>query len=117
VIVFSMLSRSGAAATSAGESSGDDDKLRRVLAAVRRPDRSWHSSPVAHAHCGGLGRWERRSCSPWSRFFRPRFLMGMAVSQRPAAPEELHPPSVRWAWSLNAAASVAGPAGAIFLPL
>jgi hypothetical protein len=31
--------------------------------------------------------------------------------------EQRHPPSVRWAWSLNAAASVLGSAGAIFLAI
>jgi len=31
--------------------------------------------------------------------------------------EQRHAPSVRWAWSLNAAASVLGSAGAIFLAI
>jgi len=31
--------------------------------------------------------------------------------------KERHPPSIRWAWSLNAAASVLGSAGAIFLAI
>jgi hypothetical protein len=39
--------------------------------------------------------------------------MGMPFPSGLRRLEEMHPPSVRWAWSLNAAASVLGSAGAI----
>ena len=45
------------------------------------------------------------------------FLMGMPFPSGLRRLEKLHAPSVRWAWSLNAAASVLGSAGAIFLAI
>ncbi len=45
------------------------------------------------------------------------FLMGMPFPSGLRRLERRHAPSVRWAWSLNAAASVLGSAGAIFLAI
>jgi hypothetical protein len=45
------------------------------------------------------------------------FLMGMPFPTGLARLEHVHHPSVRWAWSLNAASSVLGSAGAIFLAI
>jgi len=45
------------------------------------------------------------------------FMMGMPFPQGLARLELFHKPSVRWAWSLNAASSVLGSAGAIFLAI
>ncbi len=45
------------------------------------------------------------------------FLMGMPFPSGLRLLEQMHPPSVRWAWSINAAASVLGSAGAIFLAI
>jgi hypothetical protein len=45
------------------------------------------------------------------------FCMGMPFPQGLARLEEFHKPSVRWAWSLNAASSVLGSAGAIFFAI
>ena len=45
------------------------------------------------------------------------FLMGMPFPSGLARLEKLHKPAIRWAWSLNAAASVLGSAGAIFLAI
>ena len=45
------------------------------------------------------------------------FLMGMPFPTGLAKLEEWHHQSVRWAWSLNAASSVLGSAGAIFLAI
>jgi hypothetical protein len=42
------------------------------------------------------------------------FLMGMPFPSGLASLEAWHPPSIRWAWSLNAAASVLGSGFAIF---
>jgi hypothetical protein len=44
----------------------------------------------------------------------PGFVMGMPFPQALADLEKAYPAAVRWAWSLNAAASVAGSVGAIF---
>jgi hypothetical protein len=43
--------------------------------------------------------------------------MGMPFPQGLARLEAFHKPSVRWAWSLNAASSVLGSAGAIFFAI
>jgi hypothetical protein len=45
------------------------------------------------------------------------FLMGMPFPTGLRRLEMRHASSVRWAWSLNAAASVLGSAGAIFLAI
>jgi len=45
------------------------------------------------------------------------FLMGMPFPSGLRRLEKRHPPSIRWAWSLNAAASVLGSSGAIFLAI
>ena len=45
------------------------------------------------------------------------FFMGMPFPQGLSRLEQFHKPSVRWAWSLNAASSVLGSAGAIFLAI
>ena len=45
------------------------------------------------------------------------FTMGMPFPAGLARMEQWHRPSVRWAWSLNAAASVLGSAAAVFLAL
>ncbi|MBC7924287.1 MAG: hypothetical protein H7039_01385 [Bryobacteraceae bacterium] len=45
----------------------------------------------------------------------PAFAMGMPFPTGLSRLEERHPASVRWAWALNAAASVLGSASAIFL--
>src|SRR5579884_2196972 len=45
------------------------------------------------------------------------FLMGMPFPTGLTRLEGTHPQTVRWAWALNAASSVLGSAGAIFLAL
>jgi hypothetical protein len=45
------------------------------------------------------------------------FLMGMPFPTGLARLEAWHKPSLKWAWSLNAASSVLGSAGAIFFAL
>ena len=47
----------------------------------------------------------------------PGFLMGMPFPTGLRRLEEMHKPSVRWAWSLNAAASVLGSVAAIVLAI
>ena len=45
------------------------------------------------------------------------FAMGMPFPSGLTRLENFHPPSVRWAWALNAASSVLGSASAIFLAI
>jgi len=47
----------------------------------------------------------------------PAYVMGMPFPCGLARLEKLHPPSIRWAWSINAASSVLGSAVSILLAL
>lgn len=47
----------------------------------------------------------------------PAFFMGMPFPRGLRTLERMHPPAVRWAWSINAAASVLGSAAAIFFAI
>jgi hypothetical protein len=118
VIVFSMLVASGAGSFFSGRVVGGDDvRLMRVLAgiAVLVGLLAFGAAPLVAA------------AATWPMFAKvaitalgiaaPAFFMGMPFPSGLRRLEERHPPSVRWAWSLNAAASVLGSAGAIFLAI
>jgi hypothetical protein len=96
---------------------GDDDKLRRVLAgiAVLIAILAFVAGPLTRA----AAAWPMGAKIALTMFaIAPAaFLMGMPFPSGLRRLEEMHPPSVRWAWSLNAAASVLGSAGAIFLAI
>jgi hypothetical protein len=118
VIVFSMLVASGAGSYfSRRIVGGDDDKLRRVLAgiAVLIAILAFVAGPLTRA----AAAWPLGAKIALTMFaIAPAaFLMGMPFPSGLRRLEEMHPPSVRWAWSLNAAASVLGSAGAIFLAI
>jgi hypothetical protein len=118
VIVFSMLVASGAGSYLSGRVvAGDDTRLVYVLAAVALlvGILAFVSTPLVTAAAG----WPLAaklvlttlSVAPAA------LLMGMPFPSGLRRLEERHPPSVRWAWSLNAAASVLGSASAIFLAI
>ena len=118
VIVFSMLVASGIGSYLSGRViAGRDLWLVRVLAAVAVlvATLAFVSTPLVTAAAG----WSlpaklvltTLAVSPAA------FLMGMPFPSGLRRLEMRHPPSVRWAWSLNAAASVLGSASAIFLAI
>jgi hypothetical protein len=118
VIVFSMLVASGIGSYLSGRVvAGDDVWLVRILAAVAVlvGTLAFVSTPLVTAAAG----WSlpaklvltTLAVSPAA------FLMGMPFPSGLRRLEKRHAPSVRWAWSLNAAASVLGSAGAIFLAI
>ncbi len=118
VIVFSMLVASGAGSYfSRSVVGGNDSNLIRVLVsiAVAVTLLAFASAPLASAAAGWpLGA----KMALTALVIAPAaFLMGMPFPSGLRRLEHLHAPSVRWAWSLNAAASVLGSAGAIFLAI
>ena len=118
VIVFSMLVASGAGSYfSRRVVAGDDARLTRVLAAI---------AVLVAVLAFGASRLVEVAAA-WPLPFKilattlsiapAAFLMGMPFPSGLQRLEERHAPSIRWAWSLNAAASVLGSAGAIFLAI
>jgi hypothetical protein len=137
VIVFSMLVASGAGSyfsrywITAGKSNparegGDRDpngsapedrRLMIALAAIALliGVLAFAASPLTQAAAG----WPLLAkMAITSLCIAPAaFLMGMPFPSGLRRLEERHPPSVRWAWSINAAASVLGSGGAIVLAI
>ena len=118
VIVFSMLVASGAGSYfSRNVVAGDDTRLMRVLAAVAFLVAALASA--APALGAGAVSWPLPAkMLVTALVIAPAaFFMGMPFPSGLRRLEERHSPSVRWAWSLNAAASVLGSGGAIVLAI
>ena len=118
VIVFSMLVASGAGSFWSRRVIAEDDaRLMRVLAGVAALVALLAFG--APALTAGAVSWPL----PAKMFITAlaiapaAFLMGMPFPSGLRRLEERHSPSVRWAWSLNAAASVLGSGGAIVLAI
>jgi spermidine synthase len=118
VIVFSMLVSSGIGSYfSRRIIDGDDGRLVRVLCAIT----------AMVTVLALIARPLSQSAAVWPlpgkmlitvlAIAPAAFLMGIPFPSGLRRLEERHPPSIRWAWSLNAAASVLGSAGAIFLAI
>jgi hypothetical protein len=118
VIVFSMLVFSGLGSYfSRGFVGNEDRKLKAVLFGI---------ALLVVALAAGA-RALLTAAATWPLFAKvvvtalsiapAAFLMGMPFPTGLRRLERRHAPSVRWAWSLNAAASVLGSAGAIFLAI
>jgi hypothetical protein len=118
VIVFSMLVASGAGSYwSRRVVAADDAHLMRALAAIAIlvAALAFGASPlVSAAAAWPLGL---KMAVTALAIAPAAFLMGMPFPSGLRRLEALHSPSVRWAWSLNAAASVLGSAGAIILAI
>jgi MFS family permease len=118
VIIFSMLISSGLGSYfSRRIAGGTDARLARVLALVALlvAVLAFSVSPVLGAGVG-LPRPLKFLISVLL-IAPPGFLMGVPFPTGLRRLEEMHKPSVRWAWSLNAAASVLGSVGAIVLAI
>ncbi len=118
VIVFSMLVSSGLGSYLSGRYIGSDDgKLMRALTlvAVLVGMLAFTAAPITTALVG-LPLAVKMLLTVL--LIAPAgFCMGMPFPQGLARLEAFHKPSVRWAWSLNAASSVLGSAGAIFFAI
>lgn len=118
VIVFSMLVASGIGSYFSRRIIADDDaRLVRVLCAIA----------VLITVLAFVAKPLTQTAAVWPlpakmlltvlAIAPAAFLMGMPFPSGLRRLEASHPPSIRWAWSLNAAASVLGSAGAIFLAI
>jgi len=118
VIVFSMLVSSGLGSYVSGKYVGSDDgKLMRALGlvAVLVGILAFTAAPITTALVG-LPLPVKMLLTVL--LIAPAgFCMGMPFPQGLARLENFHKPSVRWAWSLNAASSVLGSAAAIFFAI
>jgi hypothetical protein len=118
VIIFSMLISSGLGSYFSRRIVGDSDaRLSRVLAlvAVLVAVLAFSVSPVLGA---GVGLpLPVKFLISVLLIAPPGFLMGVPFPTGLRRLEEMHKPSVRWAWSLNAAASVLGSVAAIVLAI
>ena len=118
VIVFSMLVASGAGSFwSRRVIAGNDTRLMRVLAGVAVLVAVL--AFAAPALTAGAVSWPlpAKMLITALAIAPAAFLMGMPFPSGLRRLEERHSPSVRWAWSLNAAASVLGSGGAIVLAI
>jgi len=118
VIVFSMLVASGAGSFwSRRVIAGNDARLVRVLAGVAILVALL--AFAAPALTAGAVSWPlpAKMLITALAIAPAAFLMGMPFPSGLRRLEERHSPSVRWAWSLNAAASVLGSGGAIVLAI
>jgi len=118
VIVFSMLVASGLGSFVSNRIvGGDDGRLVKVLAgvAILVAVLAFGATPMVRAAAG----WpiQAKVLITILSIAPAAFLMGMPFPSGLRRLENRHPPSVRWAWSLNAAASVLGSSGAIFLAI
>ena len=118
VIIFSMLVSSGVGSYWSSRALKESDgRLEAALAlvAVLVAALSFAVTPVLGA---GVGLPMAAKFAISVLMIAPAgFLMGMPFPSGLRRLEELHAPSVRWAWSLNAAASVLGSVCAIVLAI
>lgn len=118
VIVFSMLVASGLGSfLSPKVVRGNDSRLIVVLGLVAVSVAALAMG--AHPLVVAAATWpiQAKICAIILCIAPPAFFMGMPFPSGLRRLERKHAPSVRWAWSLNAAASVLGSAGAIFLAI
>jgi hypothetical protein len=118
VIVFSMLVASGAGSFwSRRVIAGNDTRLVRVLAGIAVLVALL--AFAAPALTAGAVSWplQAKMLITALAIAPAAFLMGMPFPSGLRRLEERYSPSVRWAWSLNAAASVLGSGGAIVLAI
>ncbi|HTD43478.1 MAG TPA: hypothetical protein VK687_04820 [Bryobacteraceae bacterium] len=122
VIVFSMLVSSGVGSywsrrIVSGDDSGADSRLMRTLGAIAIlvAALAFGASPLVSA----AAAWPMglKMAVTALAIAPAAFLMGVPFPSGLRRLEAIHSPSVRWAWSLNAAASVLGSAGAIILAI
>jgi hypothetical protein len=118
VIIFSMLVSSGLGSYfSRRLVEFEDGRLIRVLAVVfgLAAGLAFALGPLTQAGVA-WALWQRVAVT--IALIAPLgFLMGMPFPSGLARLESWHQPAVKWAWSLNAAASVLGSAAAIFLAI
>jgi len=118
VVIFSMLVSSGAGSfCSRRLIRGDDGRLMTALVAVAAVVivLAFAVTPIINA--GAALPLAVRVLITILLIAPAGFVMGVPFPSGLTRLEAWHPPAVRWAWSLNAAASVLGSGSAIFLAI
>jgi hypothetical protein len=118
VIVFSMLVASGLGSYLSRKVVGDEDRrLAAVLIGIAVLVGALAAGAKPLVTAAATWPLELKVTVTALAIAPAAFLMGMPFPSGLRRLEQRHAPSVRWAWSLNAAASVLGSAGAIFLAI
>jgi hypothetical protein len=118
VIVFSMLVSSGLGSyASRTVIAGKDGKLILVLAAIAALAAVLAVAAGPLVAAAAVWPIQAKVVLTALSIAPAAFLMGMPFPSGLRRLERRHPPSVRWAWSINSASSVLGSASAIFLAI
>ncbi|HYO83594.1 MAG TPA: hypothetical protein VES20_19485, partial [Bryobacteraceae bacterium] len=118
VIIFSMLLSSGVGSYYSRKLlAGQDERLVRALFAVSLLIAVLAFVAPVVSSAGIAWPLPVKVLATAALIAPAAFFMGMMFPTGLARLERRHPASVRWAWSLNAASSVLGSAGAIFLAI
>jgi hypothetical protein len=118
VIVFSMLVASGAGSYfSRRVLDGEDGRLVAVLAVIAVLVCALAIAAPAIASVAASWSGAAKMAITTAVIFPPAFFMGMPFPAGLRRMERRCAPAIRWAWSVNAAASVLGSAGAIVVAI
>jgi spermidine synthase len=118
VIVFSMLVASGLGSWASRRVVGDADRrLMKVLAAVAALIAVLAMSVAPMVRAAATWPMPVRMLMTVAMIAPVAFCMGMPFPSGLRRLEQRHAPSLRWAWSLNAAASVLGSVGSVMLAI
>jgi hypothetical protein len=118
VVIFSMLIWSGLGSSLSQRVVGDSDRRLMVLLGVVTAAVAGLAFSVTLVVQAGAGLMLPVKMLISALFIAPAaFPMGMAFPCGLARLDRWHRPAVRWAWSLNAAASVLGSCAAVFLAI
>jgi hypothetical protein len=118
VVIFSMLVSSGLGSFVSGRVVGDRNGRLIAALGIAAALVCAMAATVQSVLTAGVGLPLAAKAIATVLLIAPMgFVMGMPFPTGLRLLERHHPPSVRWAWSLNAAASVLGSVGALVLAL
>jgi spermidine synthase len=118
VVIFSMLVSSGVGSFVSRKLIGDRTNRLMVALAVTAGLVGLLAVLLQPVLSGGVGLpWVVKVLATVAMIAPAGFVMGLPFPTGLRLLERRHEPSVRWAWSLNAAASVLGSVGALVLAL
>ena len=118
VVIFSLLVSSGLGSFVSRKIVGDKNSRLVAILAIGAGLVGVLAASVQPVLTAGIGLpWAEKVMITVLMIGPAGFVMGIPFPTGLRLLEQHHPPSVRWAWSLNAAASVLGSVGALVLAL
>ena len=118
VVIFSMLVSSGLGSFVSRKLTGDRNNRLVAVLAIAAALVGVLAAIVQPVLTAGVGLpWMEKVIATVLMIAPVGFVMGIPFPTGLRLLEKRHEPSVRWAWSLNAAASVLGSVGALMLAL